>query len=234
MSQGAIYLGIRSVGKTAPHPLRLRCPNCGTLAGFEPLQEYEPTIDAGAVKFRTTTVVERLATIVVGARSCPNIDCRALVLVTYTPSAPPVVVDSYPPEVIGFVTDGIPPRIVSALSEAIVCHAAGCFTASAMLIRKTLELLCDEQGAEGDNLKQRVEALAETIVLPRALIDGLDELRLLGNDAAHVKARAYESIGPDESEVAIEFTKEVLKGLYQQARLVERLRSLKRHDAASS
>jgi hypothetical protein len=42
--------------------------------------------------------------------------------------------------------------------------------------------------------------------------DGLDDLRLLGNDAAHIESKEFDAIGQEEVEIGIEFTKEVLKG----------------------
>ena len=53
------------------------------------------------------------------------------------------------------------------------------------------------------------------------------EWRLLGNDAAHITSRAYDTIGAREVEVALEFTKEVLKAAYQYSALLAKLQSLK-------
>jgi hypothetical protein len=66
------------------------------------------------------------------------------------------------------------------------------------------------------------------LVLPKELFEALDDLRLLGNDAAHVQAKTYDAIGSDEIEVAIALTKEVLKAVYQLEDLVSRLRALKK------
>jgi hypothetical protein len=63
-------------------------------------------------------------------------------------------------------------------------------------------------------------------VLPQELLDGLDDLRLLGNDAAHIESNVYESIGREEVEVGVEFAKEVLKATYQYSALLTRLRGL--------
>jgi hypothetical protein len=71
-----------------------------------------------------------------------------------------------------------------------------------MMVRRTLEELCD-QGAEGDDLKKRLRALRDKVILPEALLDGLNELRLLGNDATHVEARLYDDIGKEEAELAL-------------------------------
>ena len=96
------------------------------------------------------------------------------------------------------------------------------------MVRKTLEELCRDRNATGGNLKDRIRALGTRIVLPQDLLDGLDDLRLLGNDAAHIESQEYEKVGKDEVEVGIEFTKEVLKAVYQYSTLLNRLRALKK------
>jgi hypothetical protein len=60
------------------------------------------------------------------------------------------------------------------------------------------------------------------------LLNGLDDLRLLGNDAAHIESQVYSKVSQEEIEVALEFTKEVLKAIYQYSALLARLRSLKK------
>ena len=64
-------------------------------------------------------------------------------------------------------------------------------------------------------------------MIPQELLDGLDDLRILGNDAAHVEAKVYKQIGKEELDVAIEFAKEVLKAVYQYTSLLGRLKALK-------
>ena len=96
------------------------------------------------------------------------------------------------------------------------------------MVRKTLEEVCVDRGAAGANLKQRIEALGSRVVLPQALLSGLDDLRLLGNDAAHLESRVYEQVGQDELEVAIDVAKAILKATYQYEGLTARLRALKK------
>ena len=55
----------------------------------------------------------------------------------------------------------------------------------------------------------------------------MDDLRLLGNDAAHIESREYDHVGKEEVEVGIELAKEVEKGVYQMSALLTRLRALK-------
>lgn len=96
------------------------------------------------------------------------------------------------------------------------------------MVRKTLEELCIDRGALGANLKQRIASLREKVVLPQELLDGTDDLRLLGNDAAHIESQTFSQIGEEEVEISIEFTKEVLKAVFQYSALLTRLRNLKK------
>jgi hypothetical protein len=136
------------------------------------------------------------------------------------------VLACYPPEVIDFDATNVPSKVVEALNEAITCHANECYVAAAIMVRKTLEELCADRGAGGANLKERIRTLGAKVVLPRELLDGLDDLRLLGNDAAHIESTVYDKVGREEVEVGIEFAKEVLKGVYQMSALLARLRGL--------
>jgi hypothetical protein len=68
--------------------------------------------------------------------------------------------------------------------------------------------------------------LGGTVVVPGELLDAADQLRILGNDAAHVEAKEYDNIGSDEAQLAIELAKELLKAVYQYTALVNKLKAL--------
>ena len=161
----------------------------------------------------------------VGQRRCPNPECNAHLFVVWHNN---VIVRSYPALRIDFDTTNIPRSVTSAFEEAISCHANECFIAAAIMVRKTLEELCRDRGAQGKDLKERIRDLGTKIVLPKELLDGLDDLRLLGNLAAHIESREYDQVGNEEVEIGIEFTKEVLKATYQYSALLNRLRGLKK------
>ena len=95
------------------------------------------------------------------------------------------------------------------------------------MVRKTLEELCHDRRVTGQNLKEKIQALGTTVVLPQPMLDGLDDLRLLGNDAAHIESRVFNDVGQDEVEVAIDVTKEILKAVYQYGAIMDRLKQLK-------
>jgi len=194
-------------------PTNVRCPNCGQLGTFElPLSNAQDLIFGSGIR--------------AGERRCPNIVCRALIFVIWQNNQ---IVRSYPPLRIDFDKTNIPPNIVTALEETITCHANESYIAAAIMVRKALEELCRNQGAQGKDLKERIRDLGRKIILPKELLDGLDDLRLLGNDAAHIESREYDKVGKEEVEVGIEFVKEVLKAAYQYSALLDRLRGLRKN-----
>ncbi len=194
----------------------MRCPSCRQLGTWE----------AGGGGDFVLVVQEARGNLVhAGHRRCPNPSCHAHAFVIHTGGK---VLVSYPAETIDFDASGIPPSIVSSLQEAITCHSNQCFVAAAIMVRKTLEELCRGRGAGGNNLKERIRDLGTKVVLPKELLDGIDDIRLLGNDAAHVESEEYNQVGQQELDVAIEFTKEVLKAIFQYASLLGKLRALKK------
>ncbi|MBK1616526.1 hypothetical protein CKO44_24090 [Rubrivivax gelatinosus] len=160
-----------------------------------------------------------------GQRRCPNPDCHGHLFVVFLGGQ---IVKAYPPIRLDFDPENIPANVLRTFDEAITCHSQGCFVAAAIMVRRTLEEVCAERQAAGRDLKSRINDLRSKIVIPSELLDAMDELRILGNDAAHIEAKEYNSISDVEVTVAIQFTKEILKSLYQYVSLLGRLRALKR------
>lgn len=194
--------------------VNLRCPACRQRGTFEPLHGSDIQLNR-----------RNMTPLVAGQRRCPDPACHTHVFFI---SQSGELLATYPPERLDFDASGIPAPVVSALEEAIACHAAGCYVAAAIMVRKTLEELCRHQQATGSNLKERIRALGQKMVIPSELLDGLDDLRLLGNDAAHVESQTYNQVGKEEVEVGVEFAKEVLKAGFQYSTLLGKLRSLKK------
>lgn len=74
----------------------------------------------------------------------------------------------------------------------------------------------------------QIKDLKTKVIVPIGLLDGIDDLRLLGNDAVHIVLKDFDQIGPEEVEVGILFTKELLKAVYQSSMLADRLKALKK------
>lgn len=198
--------------------VKIRCPVCGNNGTFDP---FKGVLD---LHFGYQGKAFWL-----GLRRCPNSECNAPLFFIMEGSK---IVVSYPAERIDFKKEKIPDKVISTFEEAITCHSEKCFIAAGIMIRRTLEEICLDKGATGDNLKKRINALKDKIVIPKELFEGMDELRLLGNDASHIESRAFSEIGKEEIEVGIEFAKEILKAVYQYSDLLFRMRNLKKKDKA--
>ena len=96
---------------------------------------------------------------------------------------------------------------MAALEEAIYLARQRVLRFGCIIVRKTLEEFCAVREATGDNLKERIAAVGTKVVIPQELLQALDDLRLLGNDATHIESKVYDRIGREEVEVGIEFTK---------------------------
>ncbi len=197
--------------------IKLRCPSCRQRGTFDSVLPHDLAIHTEGENSET----------ILGQRRCPDPNCHAHVFVAYDGFSNNVIL-SYPSETIDFDSTDLPSPVIESFKEAIICHANQCYIASAIMVRKTLEELCKNRGATGNNLKKRLEDLRSKIVLPQELLDGLDDLRLLGNDAAHIEAQEYGKVDQDEVEIAIEITKEVLKAVYQYASLLSKLQKRKK------
>jgi hypothetical protein len=192
--------------------IALRCPHCGNNGVFRLLGS---DLGESSVELRF------------GSRACPNPTCNGHVFFIQNYRTE-LILATYPAETIPFDKDKIPEKIINAFEESIICHSSQCFIASAIMIRKTLEEICSHEKVEGKNLFQKLEGLGAKIMIPKELIAGMNELRLLGNDAAHIEASTFNQIGKEEIEISIEFTKEILKATYQYEGLLSKLRGLKK------
>jgi Domain of unknown function (DUF4145) len=210
------------VGSAKAATVSFRCPHCRHAGAFNGLPDCK---DVSWQERKSKGDRVSVTAYTAGVRRCPNGECQSLVFVILSGGR---LSQSFPPEVIDFDSTSLPDPILASLEEAIKAHSAGCFKASALMIRRTLEEVCKDKNATGRDLKARLASLSGSIVVPQELLDAADELRLLGNDAAHVEAKAYDAIGPDEAALAIELAKELLKAVYQYASLVAKLKALKK------
>lgn len=160
-----------------------------------------------------------------GIKFCPNTNCKGQLF--YIKDNSGTIIQTFPSDTIPFDKENIPVKVLTAFQESVSCHSNSCFIASAIMIRKTLEEICFDRGATGKNLKDRLKDLGSKILIPKELIDGMDDLRLLGNDAAHIEAKTFSEIGKEEIEISIDFTKEILKAVYQYENLLDKLKKLK-------
>ena len=197
-------------------PLSIRCPHCSQVGTFPPA-----TSSLHYVKGLKDASKTRGVGLIAVLRVCPNQSCKGIVLTISNGDQ----CRTFPPELIDFDSSGLPEKLLSTLREAISCHAAGAYRASAMMVRRLLEEVCEECNVVGRDLHARLNALKSKVILPEELFDAMMELKALGNDAAHIDAKNYSSIGKDECEDSIALAKEILKARFQLKGLVDRLKS---------
>jgi hypothetical protein len=190
-----------------------RCPHCGHNGTFENVVAND--------------LFETYSKIVLGIRRCPNSKCFGHLFFVMNATNNEVL-RTFPSETIPFDKESIPTRVLNSFEEAIKCHSQQCYIASAIMIRKTLEEICLDRGATGKTLYNRLEGLKSKVVIPQELFEGMQELRLLGNDAAHIESQTFNDVGKTEIEISIDFTKEILKSVYQYQDLLNKLKSLKK------
>ncbi len=190
-----------------------RCPHCGHFGTFVNMSSLSLDNINGSPEYY------------IGMKYCPNTNCKGQLF--YIKDNSGIILQTFPSDTIPFDKENIPEKVLNAFQEAITCHSNLCFIASAIMLRKTLEEICFDRGASGKNLKEKLKELGSKILIPRELIDGMDDLRLLGNDAAHIEAKTFADIGKEEIEISIDFTKEILKAVYQYENLLVKLKKLK-------
>lgn len=78
-----------------------------------------------------------------------------------------------------------PAPLHRAYGEAQRCFRAKAYTAAAIMCRKALEGVCQEQKAKGRNLMASLKELRDRGVIDTRLYEWSDALRITGNDAAH-------------------------------------------------
>lgn len=197
-------------------PVVARCPHCSRSATFEKVALNDLVVQVPG------------GPLALGQRRCPNPECFGHVF--FLRPHPKGAATLYPPEKIDFEKKDVPEKVARMLEEAIVCHSTECYTAAAIMIRRTLEEICADRGAAGKNLQDRIEALRGKVVLPTELLEAMHDLRILGNDAAHIESKVYD-VGRDEVEAGIDLAKTILQATYQLNSLVEKLRALKKPPA---
>ena len=122
---------------------------------------------------------------------------------------------------------GVPVEIKTAFEAAL--KVKNIDTSVCLLsLRRVLEAICKEQGAEGRNLDNMIKNMLDNGKLPEIMNDACWIIRQLGNDAAHAgEIRVYKS----DVEQTIDFLKTIIHYLYtlpvQMERLKEKIKKRK-------
>lgn len=196
------------------------CPGCGTKVKFLPIDDCYDVIYQKPNNWQ----------VIFGQRICPDSNCRAHIFFDletniYNNS----YINIYPTTVnLNNITiEKLPVEIQNSFKEALICYENGCYIASAILIRKTLESICNLNRSSGKNLHERIQNLKNKITISEPLYDAMFELKYLGNDAAHIESQHFEKINKEELEIGLTILIEILRALYEHKDLLESFKKLK-------
>ena len=82
-------------------------------------------------------------------------------------------------------TDELPENIARPYLDAARSFRVGLYEPCVIMCRKCLEAVCHQLGIVNGNLKRRLETLQKNGQIDLKLLTWANELRLIGNDAAH-------------------------------------------------
>jgi hypothetical protein len=210
---------------TLPDPASLRCPFCGHVGIFVGVVSRGHDGSGVVTDLRTQVGPDQSSQsdfVNLGWRRCPNPKCHRLIVVA-TELFDGDVVASYPPERLDFDSTGLPPAVEGNLDEAVRCHAADCHNAAAVMLRRTVESICDDLGVAKGDLTGRIPQLHKKISINPAVLDGLHKIRIFGNQGGHSGVARYERVDAETVEVAVAVVKRIAQTAYQDQDVVERL-----------
>ena len=106
---------------------------------------------------------------------------------------------------------GIPASIAREMVEARACFDANLYTATAVMVRRTLEGMCIEQGTQKKALFQALQELRDNGKIEGRLFDWAQALRVLGNQGAHF---SKESVSREDAADALSLAEALLNYIY--------------------
>lgn len=80
--------------------------------------------------------------------------------------------------------DGVPKDIYSAFESAVKTKGID-YSICLLSLRRVLEMICKDKGAEGRDLEKKIDDLIEKKIFPPMIEDACWIIRQMGNDAAH-------------------------------------------------
>ncbi|MEV7512487.1 DUF4145 domain-containing protein [Streptomyces sp. NPDC091201] len=105
----------------------------------------------------------------------------------------------------------VPTALRQAHDEARKCFSIKAYTASAVMVRRTLEGVCKEQGVTKTPLMRALQELRDTEKIEGRLFDWAQALRTLGNHGAHFTDQA---VTREDAADALALTEALLDYMY--------------------
>ncbi|MEU1221677.1 DUF4145 domain-containing protein [Streptomyces microflavus] len=118
----------------------------------------------------------------------------------------------WPKSSAGDLNSAIPNSLIREMREAHSCFKAKAYTASAVMVRRTLEGMCAEQGTTPKKpLFQGLKELRDSGRIEGRLFDWAQALRVIGNQGAHFSTAA---VTREDAEDALALAEALLDYVY--------------------
>jgi hypothetical protein len=122
------------------------------------------------------------------------------------------ILKSYPEGLPKTVNSLISDSVKKDFEEALLCQSVGAYRGAAVLARRAVQLICLDKGAkEGEKLYKQIEELFDNNIITQDIKDWADEVRYIGNDAAHPNK---EEVNKEDSEDILELLESLCDVLY--------------------
>lgn len=105
----------------------------------------------------------------------------------------------------------IPSALKSEWEEARTCFDAKAYTATVVMVRRTLEGTCKDNGVTSKTLHKGLTELRDRGFVDGTLATWADALRVLGNQGAHYTGQA---VTREDAEDALDFAEALLDHIY--------------------
>jgi len=105
----------------------------------------------------------------------------------------------------------VPAPLRREWEEAFTCFEAKAYTAATVMVRRTLEGTCKEQGMTKRTLAENLKELQAQGLINDTLAQWADALRVVGNAGAHYTGR---SVSREDAEDALHFAEALLDHSY--------------------
>lgn len=187
--------------------LTIRCSNCERFVAGVVRGGYSVNDDWSELRYTLVSCPDCSDPFVLqheGNETHDYNDCR------YTDWGPPRVIFPADP---GALDSSVPENIARSYLEArdVFIQCSG-YTASAIMCRRTLEGICKHLGADGRNLKSKLDNLHKKALIDERIHQWADYvLRGLGNEAVH---DVDQVISREDAEAALDFTKAIIEYLF--------------------
>ncbi|MFI0484227.1 DUF4145 domain-containing protein [Actinomadura sp. 9N215] len=105
----------------------------------------------------------------------------------------------------------VPQNLLRELADARTCYNAKAFTATVVMVRRTLEAVCADEGFTGRNLSESLKKMEQAGRLDPMFCKWAHDLRVLGNEGAHFTGKPVDRVDASD---ALELARAMLEYQY--------------------